>query len=240
LKKHALIKPVVPVKPLDEIIRGDKVCYPGNLTGYASIIFGCGPSRCPRPNMQNILYMLSGCYEACLRHQGRLPPVEMRDLLIAAIFYDFGAPGLSGNDTESVMYGVQAFQEIIGCDDEPRSQCIITLMRSLELVSHIDYKKSSLSAQIIHDVDVARLIDPFWCRQGIFGRVSGKEQENELSSRGALQRQAALLRALQGDRVYEHARFLTNWAAAKFPKSLVEARLKEVEGLIALAADHRC
>ena len=205
---------------LPEIIRNDHSLYEGDLKWYFRKIFHNAQNLWhPYHNFRHMTHVLWLCYQACSYYKEMLSPSQMRMLLIAAMFHDFDHSGLSGNDDLNIERAVRGFSKYIAPEDKSLEENISLLIRTTEFPHKGDPASTSLLARILRDADMCQVLNPVWIQQVAFGLAAewGKTPIEILNA------QEAFLTDLK---------FNTEWAKGMFPREVIEAKIKEVAGLL--------
>lgn len=211
-----------------EIIRNDERLYEGDLAHYFRVLFFKSQNiRHPYHNLRHMLHVAWLCHDAIGFYWGtpsKLTPRVARDLLIAALLHDFDHSGQFGNDDLNIERAVRGFRKHVAPVDEPHADRIVRIIRASEFPhkeTGPEDPEEDLAIDILRDADVSQALSVAWLQQVIVG-LAGEWGKTPLE---VLQAQKGFHSGLQ---------FRTGWASAKFPPCIVEAKIKEAEGLIAL------
>ena len=212
---------------LPELIRNKEGLYEGDLTLYFQTIFFKSKNlNNPYHNFRHTLHVLWLCHKACRYYQSSLTPLQMRNLLVAALFHDFDHPGHShpgekDPDRINIQIAIAGLRRYIS----PGDRASLPEIEALIELTHYPYVVGSdelgLLGQIIRDADLAQALSPVWIQQVVLGLA----QEWEVKPLEVLRMQSSFLAGLS---------FYTRWARQLFPQELVQAKIDEAEELLQL------
>lgn len=140
--------------------------YEGNLRHYFRLIFQAPNRRNPYHNFRHTIHVfcqvyLGGKFE-------KLNKTNMRALLIAALFHDYGHSGKMGNDKAEIAKAIMALEEHILDEDRLKLPKIKELIRMTEW-PHDYLGDESEAIKILRDADLSQVLDDVWWQQIIFG-----------------------------------------------------------------------
>ncbi len=211
---------------LPEIIRNDNKIYKGNLIHYFQAIFNHAQNLCnPYHNFRHMCHVAWLCYQACLFYKDVLLPIDMRSLLIAALFHDFDHCGKTGPDIKNIERAIGGLKKHLLPEDLFEFGQIATLIRYTEFPYTIPSNKLSLCGQIIRDADLSQVFSVAWIQQSVFGLA----REWEKSPLEVLKSQNAF---------YDSLNFSTDWAQNIFPPEVIAEKTAEVNDLLAILKEH--
>jgi hypothetical protein len=175
--------------------------------------------------MSHVLWL---CYKACRYYSDKLPPRQMRILLIAALFHDFdhtGRPYPGENDPDgiNIEIAIAGLRRYLAPEDNPLKPKIEALIDATHFPYKIDSEKLDLLGNIIRDADLAQALSPVWIQQVVIGLA----RESGVKPLAMLEAQSSFLATL---------RFNTRWAQQLFPQELIDAKIAEAEKLRRLLA----
>lgn len=208
---------------VDMIIRNDLEVYEGNLTTYFPIVLQAARNwRHGYHNFRHVFHVLWLCHAACRYYATSLTLRQRRNLLVAALFHDFDHIGRSGDDDLNIELAIRGLYKHILPEDAGHVGSIVSLIQ----ITQYPYKPGSedelsLSAQILRDADSSQALSSAWLQQVLFGLGD----EMGVGPITILGRQAQFHRDL---------RFRTEWAQKRFPQSVIDAKIAEARGLLAL------
>jgi hypothetical protein len=79
---------------IPKIIANHARLYKGDLIPYfRTIFFSATNLENPYHNLRHMLHVTWLCHQACAYYRAELTPLQIRELLIAALFHDFNHPG---------------------------------------------------------------------------------------------------------------------------------------------------
>ncbi len=171
------------------IVTNREGLYDGDLRYYFRLIFQAPNRRNPYHNFRHIIHVLcqvylGGKYE-------KLGKEEMRVLLIAALFHDYGHSGQMGNDRAEIAKAIASLEVNILDEDQVLFHRIKELIRMTEW-PHDYLGDESESIKILRDADLSQVLDDVWWQQIIFGL----SEEFGLSEIDTLRRQINFLSGL--------------------------------------------
>jgi hypothetical protein len=175
--------------------------------------------------MSHVLWL---CYKACRYYSDKLPPRQMRILLIAALFHDFdhtGRPYPGENDPDgiNIEIAIAGLRRYLASEDNPLKPEIEALIDATHFPYKIASENLDLLGNIIRDADLAQALSPVWIQQVVIGLA----RESGVKPLAMLEAQSSFLATL---------RFNTRWAQQLFPQELIDAKIAEAEKLRRLLA----
>jgi hypothetical protein len=205
-----------------EMIRNDGALYEGNLKHYFRVVWKHARNlMLPYHNFRHMLHVTWLCYEACGYYRQGLTSREMRNLLIAAMFHDFDHCGMFGEDDLNIERAIRALRKHICDQDRPFLPVIERFIRGTQYPHVIPSDELDLCGRILCDADISQGLDPAWLQQVILGL--GAEWGN--TPLDVLKVQEPFLSGMH---------YLTDWAKQRFPKQVVNAKIEEARGLLAI------
>jgi 3'5'-cyclic nucleotide phosphodiesterase family protein len=209
---------------LPKIIRNEENLYEGNLIYYFQVLFFKANNLYnPYHNFRHMTHVLWLCYKACQYYSHKLPPRQMRTLLVAALFHDFdhtGRPHRGDEDPDgiNIEIAISGLRRFLAPDDQALLPEIEALIEATHFPYKVDSQKLDLLGKIIRDADLAQALSPVWIQQVVIGLA----RESGVSPLAMLKAQSSFLTSL---------RFKTPWAQQLFPQELVDAKIAEAEQL---------
>lgn len=204
------------------IIRNDEGLYEGNLIQYFRVVFYQARNLFnPYHNFRHMFHVLWLCYQACKFYKDKLTPREMRNLLIAAMFHDFGHSGSIADDDINILVAKRGLERCILEEDKPYLDEIERIMDATEYPHKVPSEELHLTGQIIRDADLSQTMSAVWIQQAVFGLA----QEWGQKPIEVLRQQGPFISSLK---------FFTKWARQTFPQSDIAEKLREVEELLSL------
>lgn len=207
---------------LPQIIRNDAGLYEGDLAHYFRILFNQAQNlEHPYHNFRHMAHVTVMSYFACDHHRDELTGREMRDLLIAALFHDFDHSGMMGNDDLNIARAIRGLDAHLLPDDLPHRDEIVAIIQVTQYPYQVESSELDLLGRIIRDADMSQLFSVAWMQQIIFGLSSewGKTPLDVLNG------QVTFIQNLA---------FYSGWGQTTFPKSAVDRKIIEIDGLVAL------
>ncbi len=214
---------------IPEIIRNDNNLYEGNLKEYFKIIFHQAQNVLyPYHNFRHMTHVTWQCNQACEFYDNefqleKLNRIEMRILLIAALFHDFNHSGMIGDDDLNIERSIRGLRKFILPEDKEYLPQIITLIKATEYPYPKTMPSESLSlcGKILRDIDLGQVFSVAWIQQVIFG-LAAEWNKKPIE---VLAIQEPFLRSLK---------FNTEWARQYFPQSEIEGKIGEARELLQL------
>ena len=148
------------------IINNDDGEYSGDLRHYFRVMMGAPNVNNPYHNFRHMMHVLCSAYEGGVYEH--IPQTEMRILLVAALFHDYGHSGQMGNDALEIERAVAGFQEHVVEKDRGIAGRIEELIRATQW-PHMDNTNLPYSAKILRDADFSQSLDSVWWQQIVFG-----------------------------------------------------------------------
>lgn len=113
-----------------------------------------------------MMHVMCHAYEGGIYE--KISQSEMRALLIAAMFHDYGHSGQMGNDAAEVANSIKAIKHyILDCDEE-----LLLDIEDLIYATQWPHRKDmvvSRSMKIIRDADFTQVLSDTWLQQTVFG-----------------------------------------------------------------------
>ena len=212
---------------IPKIIANEAKLYEGDLVAYfRTIFFNATNLENPYHNLRHMLHVTWLCHQACEYYRAELTPLQMRELLIAALFHDFDHPGHPHQgepdpDRINIEIAIGGLRKHVQPSDRQSLTCIEALIRA----THFPYKTSGdeldLLGKIIRDADLAQALNPVWVQQVVIGLA----REWRAQPLDVLKMQPSF---------FDGLRFNTSWAQELFSRELVAAKVAEAEALLRL------
>ncbi len=201
--------------------------YEGNLVHYYQVIlFRAQNLKKGYHNFRHMFQVAFNCYEACEFYQENakqlLSPLEMRKLLVAALFHDFDHSGLFGHDDLNLKRAVRGFEKHVQECDKPFIGEIGSIMWETKFPYENEVDDLPLVSKIIRDADMGQTFSEAWIQQVIMGL----SEEWNMAPIDVLKSQPKFLSEL---------RFHTSWGQKKFPQSVIDRKIAESQALIEMA-----
>ncbi len=198
-----------------EIISNTEGLYLGDLIHYFRVAFFAPNCNNPYHNFRHTSHVLvfayeGGCYE-------NLSKTDLRALLIAALFHDYGHSGVMGNDPAQIKVALEGLHKNILPQDVDSLSKIESFIKAT-MWPHDESVSMLPGARILRDADMAQSVSDVWIQQNIFGLA----QEFGITPLQQLKNQKSFLLNLK---------LYSMWGESYiFPK--VKERLTEVEFFI--------
>lgn len=204
------------------IIRNDDELYDGNLVPYFQVLFFRAPNlRHPYHNLRHMLHVMWLCFQACVFYGATLTRRQVRNLLIAALFHDFGHSGGLGDDDLNIARAIRALRKYAQPEDKPHLADIERIIQATEYPHQGVSSELDLPSQILRDADVSQALSVAWIQQVVIG-LATEWSKPPLD----------VLRAQKG--FHASLKFSTSWAERFFPPEVIKEKIAEAEELLAL------
>ncbi len=193
--------------------------YEGNLVKYFQVVAQDQKGRNNTyHNLFHTLWVVLQVYRACRHYRDNFTPMEMRIILIAALFHDFKHPGVKSDDAMNIKTTIIALQKVLTTEDVEHFEKIAWYIQTTQYPHVITAEFLDLRAKILRDADMSM----FACKDWIERVVHGLANELGISARTMLERQPVFLNDLE---------FLTDWAKEAFGP-IIPLRIKEAERML--------
>lgn len=219
---------IIVSRGMDVVFCNDHKVYEGELNYYfAKVIQHATNLAAPYHNLRHMLHVTWLCYQACLYYKAQ-EDFEMRSrraLMLAGLIHDFDHIGKAGDDHVNILRAQQGLRLHLHPDDEDLFDEVNGYIGITEYPYLQPTKDLPLMAQILRDADMGQTLSEAWLHQV----VQGLAMEAGCSFEEMLSRQPGFLSKLT---------FHTEWGKATFPQKVIDARIFEVQRL--LAGLHKC
>jgi len=199
-----------------EIINNSYGTYEGDLKYYFKEIWNSENTDVPYHNIRHMLHVTWACHDGAMFYKNKMNKRTIRNLLIAAMFHDYGHVGKAIDDSVNIHNAITALLEKILPEDLQYYGEIVSYIRNTQFPQ--EFRVESLPALIIKDADLAYTLSDVWIHTVAFGL--GKEIN--LSPKQMLMSQEPFLKSLK---------FETTWAQNIYGQKL-ENRINEVKQMI--------
>jgi len=199
-----------------EIVNNTKkvVIYKGDLYHYFRFLLTASSNNNPYHNLVHSCYVLEKTYEAAL-YSG-LFSRNVRNLLIAAMFHDYGHSGKIGHEDKEIEKALYFLREIILPEDKSYTESIASLILATKYPYQEDEDLNE-AALILRDADLSQILDNNWFELCVIGL----SQEMGLGLKEMLKENIRFLKDLK---------FQSSWGKAVLQKKVVP-RLHEIQYL---------
>lgn len=199
--------------------------YEGNLRPYFKVI-------CEAPNvhhsyhgLRHMLHVTWVCYQACIYYR-RLNLISLRqgrNLLVGAIFHDYGHVGKVGNDADNILVALNGMKVHLVAEDTDFVSAIGRVITATGYPHSQLADTAPLEMHIIRDADISQALGPVWIGDIVagLGKEQGKTPAEMLSQQ---------LQFLQ------NARFHTDFGKVFYGQEAIMAKIRETEGLLKMLA----
>lgn len=201
--------------------------YQGTLIYYFNVIIRHATNlHNPYHNLRHMLHVFWLCHQACVEYQGRIDPLKMRLLLIAALCHDADHTGRAIDDSANIGQAVAFLDRYILDADRPYFEEICQLIRATESPRQpLRDTQANFLAKVLRDADLCQVLSSSWIQQ----TVIGLGQELGVGPLEMITQNTAFLRNLQ---------FETTWARGLFPSDVIQAKLRETLDLFSIMLYH--
>jgi hypothetical protein len=205
------------------IANRDDVYAGANLAHYFTVVMNAPNIHHGYHGLRHMLYVTWVCYQACKFYQrlGLMSKREARNLLIAALFHDYGHCGKAGDDAVNIEMALDGLREHVQDFDRDHLVTISTIIAATQF-PHADLGGTpSLGEQIIRDADLSQAFGTAWIGDIVagFGSELGKTPVEMLEQQ---------LKFLEG------VKFHSNFGKVFFGQDALNAKYHETEELLAL------
>ena len=197
------------------IINNEEKLYFGNLHKYYRDVFFAPNSRNRYHNFRHMTNVFCRAYEG--GKYEKLDKIEMRALLIAAFFHDFGHSGQGGDDAGEIKTAINYLESCLLEQDEEISNEIKDLIYATQYPHRQDMVIFK-SMKIIRDADCVQVLSNTWLQQVIFGLSA----ELNMAPIDLLRQQISFLGSLQ---------LQSDWGK-KIYQPRIPAKIKEVKAFL--------
>ena len=173
----------------------------------------------PYHNVRHMLHVFWETYDGCVYMN--LSKIEMRILLISALFHDYNHTGKKGDDSINIKRAFEALDEYLLEEDKKYISDIKRAISSTEY-PYDENKKFNINDLILRDADQSQTFSSVWIQSVLYGL-----EELGMSYEQMLKLQRPFL---------EKMKFHTEWGIKKF-QPLIESRLKLVDKMISAMED---
>lgn len=192
-----------------------------SLAPYFRVIMAAPNIHHGYHGLRHMLHVTWVCYQACKYYQslGQMTKREARNLLIAALFHDYGHCGKAGDDAVNIEQALDGLREHIEDVDRDFLVKISTIIAATQF-PHADLGGTpSLSEQIIRDADISQAFGTTW----IGDIAAGFGSELDKTPVEMLEQQLMFLNRIQ---------FHSDFGKVFFGQEAVNAKWRETEELL--------
>ena len=166
-----------------QIVNNEEGFYDGNLKEYFRIIFRA-PNVCnPYHNFRHMAHVMCAVYEG--GKYENLDKNEMRILLIAAMFHDYGHSSHTECDLTEINVAIEALKKYILPVDSANFDHIKNYIHATTW-PHLNDIYLSESMKILRDADLSQILSTSWMQQNIHGLATEMNVSVEDFLRGEL------------------------------------------------------
>lgn len=206
---------------IPNIVNNKDKIYAGQLRYYLTVVFGAPNIYHGYHGLRHMLHVMWVCYQACIYYSklGTTDGRRWRNLLIAALFHDFGHTGKQGDDAVNIEIAIDALRQYILPEDEEFLDEIIAILKATQF-PHADLGSSmTLEQSIIRDADLSQAFGVAWIGEiaAGFGAELGK------TPRQMLEQQLRFLNGLK---------FYSDFGKVFYGESAVKAKTAETAALL--------
>lgn len=204
-----------------EIIENTNNAYEGNLRHYFGLAIRDLSANNPYHGFRHSCSVTRICYRACRYYVGlgQMTRRRARSLLIGSLLHDYGNPGFLREDYLNIEVAIRALHRNVLEEDRPFLPEIDMIIEATQY-PHKDYGADlTLEQAIIRDADSGQALGDDWISDILVGL--GKEMAK--SPYEMLAGQESFLRGIH---------FYSEFGQKYFGQEAIDARIKEVNGLI--------
>jgi len=199
--------------------------YEGNLKSYFKVIFSAPNIHNGYHGLRHMLHVTWACYEACKYYDKEgsnlLCPRQMRSLLIAALFHDYGHCGKSGDDEINIEVAIRGLFENIQPEDELHKEKIASVIRATKFPHEDLGENITLEQKILRDADASQTFSTAWIGEVLAGLGS----EFDESPLEMLKIQDGFLKSLS---------FYSDFGKEFWGNEAIKAKIEETQELISI------
>lgn len=201
---------------LIELINNEEGTYQGDLRHYYKVLWKAGNIAHPYHNMRHMQHVMWHTHRAARVHT-EITVLDIRLMLIAALFHDYNHRGTVGNDAENIAIAIEAMKENLLEEDKQHADTIALYITATQF-PHLD-GDFPIQALLLRDVDIASTLNDVWMQMTIIdmGKEFGSTPE-------------AMLK-MQIPFLTIYLKFSTEWAEKEY-RSKIEDRLVEVRKMM--------
>ncbi len=206
------------------IITNSDDLYTGvSLSHYFRVVMDAPNIHHGYHGLRHMLYVTWVCYQACKYYErlGNMNKREARNLLIAALFHDYGHCGRDGDDAVNIEVALNGLDEHIADMDRDEYGNINRLVKATQF-PHADLGESpTLSEQVIRDADISQAFGTTW----IGDIAAGFGSELSKTPIEMLEQQLKFLKGV---------RFHSDFGKVFFGQEAVNAKFYETKELLSI------
>jgi hypothetical protein len=195
-----------------------------SLSHYFRVIMNAPNIHHGYHGLRHMLHVTWVCYQACKYYNrlGQMSKREARNLLIAAMFHDYGHCGQAGDDALNIEAALDGLREHV--DDVDRDYLVsISQIILATQFPHADLGDSpSLGEQVIRDADISQAFGTTW----IGDIAAGFGSELDKDPVAMLEQQLMFLK--------DYAKFHSDFGKAFFGQEAVSAKYYETSDLLSI------
>jgi len=206
---------------IPQIINNEDNLYEGNLRHYLKVVFEAPNIYHGYHGLRHMLHVTWACYEACVYYakRSKLDKRRRRNLLIAALFHDYGHAGKPGDDAANIKVATEALVQHLLPEDEAHSEEIVLILGATQF-PHADLgKEITLEQAIIRDADMSQAFGVVWIGDILagFGAELGKTPKEML---------------LQQQKFLTGLKFHSDFGRVFYGRGAIEAKISETLDLL--------
>jgi HD superfamily phosphodiesterase len=155
-------------KNIIQIITNKDNKYPGNLEHCFRVVWQATNVMLPYHNMRHMLHVMWNTYNGAMFYKigGR----TLRNMLIAALFHDFGHTGNTVDDSINIAIAIAGLEHNLLPEDVPYRSEITSYIKATEMPSStIDNAEENLPKLILRDADLSYTLEDVWIQPVNFG-----------------------------------------------------------------------
>jgi hypothetical protein len=207
---------------IPSVYANDAGLYEGTLEHYLNVVFDAPNAEHPYHNTRHMTHVTWLCHDACCFYQDEWTPRQMRNLLIAASFHDYGHSGTFGYDYLNIERALHGLKDNILPEDKEHLDDIVSLIKPTEFPYTIPSEAlTDLRALVLRDADVSQSLSIAWIQQVLIGLA----REWKKPVREVLLMQEPFLSKLT---------FHTSWARHRWPNTDIQSKIREAQRLVSM------
>jgi hypothetical protein len=205
-------------KNIIQIITNKDNKYPGNLEHYFRVIWQATNVMLPYHNIRHMLHVMWNTYNAAMFYG--IDGIKLRNMLIAALFHDFGHTGNLSDDSVNIEIAITGLDNnILSEDIEYRNEIISYIKATGVPPIEIENTEENLPKLILRDADLSYTLENVWIQPVNFGL----NIEMGISTENILKFQETFLTKILV--------LSTNWAKEKYSQKIKD-RIEESNEMI--------
>jgi hypothetical protein len=194
-----------------------------SLSCYFRVIMSAPNIHHGYHGLRHMLHVTWVCYQACkyYRRLDQMTKRETRNLLIAAMFHDYGHCGQAGDDAVNIEAALDGLREHIDDMDKDHLVAISRVIHVTQFPHASLGDSSTLSEQVIRDADISQAFGTTW----IGDIAAGFGSELDKTPVEMLEQQLGFLGVVQ---------FHSDFGKTFFGQDAINAKFRETKDLLSI------